>query len=88
MNAVDDLWNDRNVESLRVADQCDGKTSNPGGPPIEDIGVADDLDLGWCRCGVCEGLPVDRRNVRLAVLASTLALIDGSGVGRLDDQLA
>ena len=33
-------------------------------------------------------VPVDRRNVRLAVLASTLALIDGSGVGRLDDQLA
>ena len=52
VNAVNNLGNDRNVAPLRVANQGHCETSNPGGPPVEDVGVAYDLDLGWCKCGV------------------------------------
>ena len=35
VNAVDDLWNDRNVKSLRVADHCDGKPATQAGHRFE-----------------------------------------------------
>src|ERR1700687_3019063 len=48
MDALDEFGHDRNVAPLRVADQRHRKTCNPSWPPVENIGMADDLDLGSC----------------------------------------